>query len=194
MVPEDAAIPPDNRTPAQLAESVTKGRELFYGAKANCVKCHGPTALGRRPAGRLRRLEQSDSRIHQGDGRQGRPRSVRCKEELDEAKGDDVQKVKDQLIAAKKELQRAARGDRDAVAAAACDSAQPARRRLPRRSPAARFVLADFGRYSRHADAGDRPGRAGRAGHADSARNLADCRLRSVAAVRAGQPAAEAAD
>ncbi len=46
MVPEDAAVPPDNRTPAQLAESITKGRELFYGSKANCVKCHGPTALG----------------------------------------------------------------------------------------------------------------------------------------------------
>ena len=30
----------------KLAESVTKGRDLFYGPKANCVKCHGPTALG----------------------------------------------------------------------------------------------------------------------------------------------------
>lgn len=29
-----------------LAASVLKGRELFYGAVANCIKCHGPTALG----------------------------------------------------------------------------------------------------------------------------------------------------
>ncbi len=29
-----------------LAESIAKGRELFFGDKANCVKCHGVTALG----------------------------------------------------------------------------------------------------------------------------------------------------
>jgi mono/diheme cytochrome c family protein len=29
-----------------LAESIAKGKELFYGDKANCVKCHGPTGLG----------------------------------------------------------------------------------------------------------------------------------------------------
>ncbi len=29
-----------------LDESVAKGRDLFYGVKANCVKCHGPSALG----------------------------------------------------------------------------------------------------------------------------------------------------
>lgn len=29
-----------------LADSIAKGRELFYGDKANCVKCHGVTALG----------------------------------------------------------------------------------------------------------------------------------------------------
>lgn len=29
-----------------LEASIAKGRELFYGDKANCVKCHGPTALG----------------------------------------------------------------------------------------------------------------------------------------------------
>src|SRR3954471_8687803 len=46
MAPEDAAVPPDTRTPAQLADSVNKGRDLFYGPKANCVKCHGPSALG----------------------------------------------------------------------------------------------------------------------------------------------------
>ena len=29
-----------------LAASIAKGRELFYGDKANCVKCHGVTGLG----------------------------------------------------------------------------------------------------------------------------------------------------
>jgi mono/diheme cytochrome c family protein len=29
-----------------MAASIAKGRELFYGDKANCVKCHGVTALG----------------------------------------------------------------------------------------------------------------------------------------------------
>ncbi len=29
-----------------MTASIAKGRELFYGDKANCVKCHGPTALG----------------------------------------------------------------------------------------------------------------------------------------------------
>ena len=45
VVPEDA-IPEDNRTPEEIAESVAKGRELFYGTKANCFTCHGPTGLG----------------------------------------------------------------------------------------------------------------------------------------------------
>ena len=29
-----------------LVASVAAGRELYYGAKANCVKCHGPGELG----------------------------------------------------------------------------------------------------------------------------------------------------
>jgi mono/diheme cytochrome c family protein len=43
--PDPALIPPDDRTAEQIAESVAKGRELFAG-KADCLKCHGPTALG----------------------------------------------------------------------------------------------------------------------------------------------------
>jgi mono/diheme cytochrome c family protein len=43
----DAAIPvPPMPADIDLAASIAKGRELFYGDKANCVKCHGPTALG----------------------------------------------------------------------------------------------------------------------------------------------------
>jgi mono/diheme cytochrome c family protein len=32
--------------PQTLAKSIEHGRELFYGAVANCVKCHGESALG----------------------------------------------------------------------------------------------------------------------------------------------------
>jgi mono/diheme cytochrome c family protein len=46
IVPEEASIPVDDRSPEELAESVAKGRELFYGTKANCFSCHGPTGLG----------------------------------------------------------------------------------------------------------------------------------------------------
>lgn len=42
---EDQA-PPEERSPEELAQSINEGRVLFYGAKANCLKCHGPTALG----------------------------------------------------------------------------------------------------------------------------------------------------
>ena len=37
---------PEMPADIDLADSIAKGRELFYGDKANCVKCHGPTALG----------------------------------------------------------------------------------------------------------------------------------------------------
>jgi mono/diheme cytochrome c family protein len=46
IVPDEEAIPSDKRSPEEVAESVAKGRELFYGVRANCVKCHGPTGLG----------------------------------------------------------------------------------------------------------------------------------------------------
>ena len=42
-------VPPDRPpvdTPEQLADSLAKGAELFRGAKAQCMKCHGPTGMG----------------------------------------------------------------------------------------------------------------------------------------------------
>lgn len=44
--PEEGALPPADRSASDVAASVKAGRELFFGPKANCVKCHGPTALG----------------------------------------------------------------------------------------------------------------------------------------------------
>lgn len=44
---EDALIDvPEMPTDIDLADSIAKGRELYHGNKANCVKCHGVTALG----------------------------------------------------------------------------------------------------------------------------------------------------
>ena len=41
-----AIIQPPAKPEVELAESIDKGRELYYGTKANCVKCHGPSELG----------------------------------------------------------------------------------------------------------------------------------------------------
>ncbi len=46
IVPVEDEAPPDDRSPEELAASIEKGRELFFGVKANCLKCHGPTGLG----------------------------------------------------------------------------------------------------------------------------------------------------
>lgn len=47
IVPNTEAIPPDNRSPEEVAVSAAKGRELFFSAaKGNCFLCHGPTGLG----------------------------------------------------------------------------------------------------------------------------------------------------
>ncbi|MCI0335537.1 MAG: cytochrome c [Planctomycetes bacterium] len=46
VVPTEEGIPPTDRSAEEITASVNAGRELFFGAKANCVKCHGPTGLG----------------------------------------------------------------------------------------------------------------------------------------------------
>lgn len=46
---EAAITPVDPRpamTAAELADSQKRGRDLFYGSVANCIKCHGDSALG----------------------------------------------------------------------------------------------------------------------------------------------------
>jgi mono/diheme cytochrome c family protein len=44
--PTEDQIPKDDRSPEEVNASVAKGRELFFGTKANCFSCHGPTGLG----------------------------------------------------------------------------------------------------------------------------------------------------
>jgi len=44
---EEARIPvPEMPADIDMVASIAKGKELFYGDKANCVKCHGVTGLG----------------------------------------------------------------------------------------------------------------------------------------------------
>jgi mono/diheme cytochrome c family protein len=103
MAPEDAAVPPDNRTPAQLAESVAKGRELFYGSKANCLKCHGPTALGDGQQDDYDDWSKATIEFTKAtNDKVGEINSLKA--DLAKATGDEAKKVKDQLVAAQKEL------------------------------------------------------------------------------------------
>jgi mono/diheme cytochrome c family protein len=46
VIPSESALPSRERTAQEIAASAAKGRELFYGTRANCVQCHGPTGLG----------------------------------------------------------------------------------------------------------------------------------------------------
>jgi mono/diheme cytochrome c family protein len=46
IVPAEDQIPADDPSAEEIAASIDEGRVLFYGVKANCLKCHGPTALG----------------------------------------------------------------------------------------------------------------------------------------------------
>ena len=103
MAPEDAVAKAlEGRTPAQLAESVTKGRDLFYGPKANCMKCHGPTALGDGQQDDYDDWSKATLDFMKGaDSNAEQIKSL--KKDLNEAKGDDVQKIKDQIVAATKE-------------------------------------------------------------------------------------------
>lgn len=104
MAPDDAiAKALDDRTPAQVAESVSKGRDLFYGSKANCVKCHGPTALGDGQQDDYDDWSKYTLEFIKGTDAKA-AEIVQLQKDLKDAKGDDVQKLKDQLVAANKEL------------------------------------------------------------------------------------------
>jgi mono/diheme cytochrome c family protein len=102
MAPEDAAVPPDNRTPAQLADSVNKGRDLFYGPKANCLKCHGPSALGDGQQDDYDDWSKATNDFIKATV--ALPEQIKnAKKELENAKDDGVQTAKDQLAALQKE-------------------------------------------------------------------------------------------
>ncbi|HEX4413608.1 MAG TPA: cytochrome c [Lacipirellulaceae bacterium] len=103
IAPEDASIPQDNRSPQELAASVRAGRDLFYGTRANCVKCHGPTALGdgqqddydnwNKATNEF--IKATDDKIAQIDS---------LKADLAKAQGDDATQIRQQIQDAQKEF------------------------------------------------------------------------------------------
>jgi mono/diheme cytochrome c family protein len=105
IVPEEAALPKDNRSPAELAQSVDEGRKLFFGAQANCVKCHGTTALGDGQQDDFddwtkatnEFIKATDAKLTEID---------RLKKERASAKGDDVARLKNEIEAAQKEYEQ----------------------------------------------------------------------------------------
>lgn len=100
--PEDGAIPQDDRTAQQIAESVKAGRDLFFGPKANCVKCHGPTALGDGQQDDYDNWSKANNEfIKATDAKIGQIDSLRA--DLAKAQGDDIAQLKEQMVAAQKE-------------------------------------------------------------------------------------------
>lgn len=122
IVPEEAAIPPDNRTHAQLVQSIDEGRKLFYGTQANCVKCHGPTALG---DGQQDDYDDWSKATNEFIKTTNAKRSEidSLTKDLEKAQGDEATKLKDQIIAAEKEY-----SERQELIA----SLLPARHAIPR--------------------------------------------------------------
>jgi mono/diheme cytochrome c family protein len=104
IVPEDGAIPPADRSPEQLAESVKAGRELFYGTKANCIKCHGPTGLGDGQQDDYdnwnKAINEFITKTFNMEGTIDTLRADRAK-----AEGEDADQLRDQINAATAEFQ-----------------------------------------------------------------------------------------
>jgi mono/diheme cytochrome c family protein len=104
MKPEDAAIPPDNRTAKQIADSTKAGRELFYGTRANCLKCHGPTGLGdgqqddydNWSKANVEFIKATNDKLAQIES---------LNEELKKAQGDDANQLRQQIAEGTKEYQ-----------------------------------------------------------------------------------------
>lgn len=104
IVPEEGAVPRDDRKPEQLAQSVDEGRKLFYGAQANCVKCHGTTALGDGQQDDYDDWTKANLEFIKGtDAKLTEIQSL--KDERAKAKGEDAERLKEQIEAAQKEYE-----------------------------------------------------------------------------------------
>ncbi|MFO0788658.1 MAG: c-type cytochrome [Pirellulales bacterium] len=102
IMPEDGAIPPADRSPQDVAASVKAGRELFYGAKANCVKCHGPTALGDGQQDDFDNWNKANNEfIRATNDMVGQIETLRA--DLAKAQGEDADNLRQQIRDAQKE-------------------------------------------------------------------------------------------
>lgn len=105
VVPAEDGLPPEHRTAEQIAASAAKGRELFYGTKANCVKCHGPTGMG---DGQTDDYDNWNRAVVQfNDDTIGLENRIQAlKDELVEKEGDAREAALQELEAANKELRQ----------------------------------------------------------------------------------------
>jgi mono/diheme cytochrome c family protein len=96
IVPGDEPIPPADRTTEQLAASIAAGRELFYGTRANCIQCHGPTALG---DGQQTDFDNwTKAHIEFINNTKAMVADIeRLKNELSEAAGDEAEEIRTEL-------------------------------------------------------------------------------------------------
>jgi mono/diheme cytochrome c family protein len=100
--PEEAAIPPADRSAKDLEASITAGRDLFYGTRANCVKCHGPTALGDGQQDDYDNWSKANNDfIKATNDKIAEIQSLKA--DLAKAQGDDVEQIKQQIRDAQKE-------------------------------------------------------------------------------------------
>lgn len=103
IIPEDAAIPPADRSAQDVEASVKAGRELFYGAKANCVKCHGPTALGDGQQDDYDNWNKANNEfIRLTNDKIGQIESLH--DDLKKAQGEDADNIRQQIRDAQKEF------------------------------------------------------------------------------------------
>ena len=166
-------VPPDRPavdTPELLAESVAKGAELFRGAKAQCAKCHGPTALG---DGSEELLFDDWNKVKQ---------FADLAKKIADAEAIEDRKERSETLS---DLQTKLAAE-DYKWILPQQQIQPRNLRLGNvsvRTPAGRSLPADLRRCQRYADAagGSRREQSERA-HAGG--NLAHCRLCPLAALR----------
>jgi mono/diheme cytochrome c family protein len=95
--PEEDALPEDERSPEEIAESVAKGRELFYSTKANCFSCHGPTGLGDGQQTDFDVWNKEQNAFKVANEEQAESLEDRRKEELDEEGEADLERDEELL-------------------------------------------------------------------------------------------------
>jgi mono/diheme cytochrome c family protein len=102
IIPTEDAIPKDNRTPQEMQASIAAGRELFYGTRANCVKCHGPTGIGDGQQDDYDNWSKANNDfIKATNDKIGQIQSLKA--DLEKAQGDDVANIREQIRLAQKE-------------------------------------------------------------------------------------------